>query len=354
MSKSDKEMPGTPGRDAAGEGGAAGRWTVAEERYDMLERILIRYPRWNTILDEIAFMHRHAHRAAEPRCLMLIGQKGAGKTTLTDVYAAPYIAAPYGDTMRRPVMFATVPARATPKGLAAALLQGLGDPRWALGSLDNKTLRLHDYLRRCETRLLILDEIQHFEEGRNASDVEEAARWLKILIKDKSVKLACVMVGLENRTDKLLQANDGQLGRLFGDPYVLHPLEWVNSPDINDNEFRGFLDEVEAQLPFPQLSGLAEEELALRCYVATNGLVNWVMRLVRRAGYLAVDLGRERIELDLLAEAFDKELAGERRGIPNPFDGPPPAAPPPADKEEEHAVLAGTNRRGGRRKQRAA
>ena len=85
---------------------------------------------------------------------------------------------------------------------------------------------------------------------------KEKNTWLKILIKDKSVKLACVMVGLQNRTDKLLQANDGQLGRLFGDPYVLHPLEWVDSPDINDNEFRCFLDEVEAQLPFPQLSGL--------------------------------------------------------------------------------------------------
>lgn len=333
--------------DAARDAMLAGR----EARYDHLEKILIEYPRAAKILSEIAFIHRHAHRAAEMRGLLITGPKGAGKTTLIDVYINTF-APDYGaETIKRPIMFATVPSRATADGLASALLYGLGDPRWANGNLNNKTTRIHEFLRRCETRPLILDEIQHFQDGQNLNHIEDAARWLKILLKDKQVKLACVFVGLEGWTDKLMRANAGQLGRLFTDEYVLAPLKWDETGGLKTNEFRIFLDELDAQLPFDARAGLVDEDLAWRCHVATGGLVNYVMKLIRRAGYLAIDLDRPCVDRALLAEAYDKELAKGRRGIPNPFDGDErPELPLPADADAERAEIAGVGRRPGRRK----
>lgn len=308
-----------------------------EDRYDQIERILIQYPRWNAILDEINFIHRHAFRSAEPRGLLLVGPKGAGKSTLLDVYAETYPPDLSGEIIKRPIVIATVPSRATPDALASALLSGMEDPRWDKGSLANKTLRLMEYFRLCETRLLMLDETQHFEDRGSDYVLEEGARWLKNLIKDKQVRIAVVFVALEGHTTKLMQANDGQLGRLFGTPHLLSPLAWVESKCVEDNEFRCFLDEVELGLPFTQRSNLIDVELAWRCFVATEGVVNWIMKLIRRAAYIAVDLGRDHIDIDILHEAFSKELAGELLGIPNPFEGSRPVL---RAKSQAHYVPA--------------
>lgn len=341
MSHAD-DQHGDQRPDAARDAKLAGR----EARYDHLEKILIQYPRAAKILSEIAFIHRHAHRAAEVRGLLVTGPKGAGKTTLIDVYINDF-APDYGaETIKRPIMFATVPSRATADGLASALLYGLGDPRWASGNLNSKTMRIHEFLSRCETRLLILDEIQHFQDGQNLNHIEDAARWLKILLKDKQVKLACVFVGLEGWTDKLMRANAGQLGRLFTDEYVLTPLKWDERRGLKTNEFRIFIDELDAQLPFDARAGLVDEDLAWRCYVATGGLVNYLMKLIRRAGYLAIDLERPCVDRALLAEAYDRELAKGRRNIPNPFDGDErPELPIPADADAERAEIGKRTRR---------
>ena len=43
------------------------------------------------------------------------------------------------------------------------------------------------------------------------------------------------------------------------------------------------------------------------------------MALIRRATYLALEREQEYLDQNLLFQAFKDRLAGERRGIPNPF-----------------------------------
>jgi hypothetical protein len=65
--------------------------------------------------------------------------------------------------------------------------------------------------------------------------------------------------------------------------------------------------------------------------------VSYIMVLIRRATRLALTHGRERLDDELLAQAYTERLAGERRQIDNPFigDAPvskapkPPLSPPP-------------------------
>jgi hypothetical protein len=108
---------------------------------------------------------------------------------------------------------------------------------------------------------------------------------------------------------------------------VLRPFTWDESAPETVQEFRTFLGLLEGVLPLAAPSGLAEYATAQRLYLASEGIVAYLMELVRRATYLAVAQGRDHLDTALLAAAFDQRLAGVRRGIANPFaaDVPPGA-----------------------------
>jgi TniB protein len=166
--------------------------------------------------------------------------------------------------------------------------------------------------------LLILDELQHFVDRDSQKVLQTVSNWLKTLVKE--TKVACVLVGLEGEAEQVVDANP-QLARLFGDPYILAPFTWDEGCPATIQEFRTFLSQLERLLPLNQPSHLADREKAWRCFVACEGVIGYLMALIRRATYLALTQGREHLDHVLLAEAFAQRLAGERRGIPNPFTG---------------------------------
>ena len=81
---------------------------------------------------------------------------------------------------------------------------------------------------------------------------------------------------------------------------------------------------IERFLPLCNRSYLAGDDLAWRIYCASQGLIGQIMELVRAATRKALARGDESITQDLLSAAFKERLAGERRGIKNPFDGSTP------------------------------
>ncbi len=89
-----------------------------------------------------------------------------------------------------PVLHATIPTAATVKDLSEELLSALGDPRASLGTTGQKTRRLSGFLRDCGTRLLILDETQHFVDRGNRRVLLNASNWLKTLVKETGVACA--------------------------------------------------------------------------------------------------------------------------------------------------------------------
>jgi len=289
---------------------------VRRERLSRLESIRITYPRWQHVIEEIGRCHEMHGVAAEPQCLLLVGPTGAGKSTLVASYAQRYRPVVDEAGIGRPVVKATIPTPATIKSLAMALLAALGDPRAASGTVGSMTYRLTHYFRDCGVELLILDELQHFRDRDSRRVLENASNWLKTLIKETGV--SCVLVGLQGEAEEVVRVNR-QLARLFGDAQVLLPFAWDEQEPETVREFRTFLELLEGLLPLAEPSGLAELETAGRLYTASEGVVAYLMELVRRATYLAVMQGGERLDGPLLAQAFEQRLAGLRRGIANPF-----------------------------------
>lgn len=289
----------------------------ARERQIYVEHIRIWYPRVQSIYDAVAHIHDFNSVSAEPQCLMVVGPTGVGKSTLLRSYTATYPREPRPEVDRLPILEVTVPARATIRNFVTRLLLAVGDPLADKGTVGAMENRLLYFMCQCQVEMLVVDDLQHFVDRDSDRVLHDISNWLKNLVKETHT--ACVIAGLPE-AEKVLRANP-QLGRLFGDPHQLHPFIWNSEQPDTIVEFRRFLQTLEELLPLAETLPLTSVDVAWRCYVASDGCMAYLMNLVRRAAQRAIVLDRPALDMDLLAEAFDYRLAGQRRGLANPFIG---------------------------------
>lgn len=293
-----------------------------KDRIPYLGQIRVIFPQWRTIYGAIGYCHEDARNSSspEPECLLLVGPTGAGKSTLARSYAKQYPGGRVDKHVQRPVLLATVYPPATVKTLATNLLATLGDPRASSGTAGSMTQRLVDDFQDCRVELLMLDEIQHFFDRDNGKLLYTVSDWLKTLVKE--TRVACVLIGLQGRAEQIV-VNNEQFAGLFGDPLILSPFSW-DEPDPkyekDPTEFQKLLLMLEHLLPFNEPSHLSQLDLAWRCYVASDGVLRYLMKLMRRASTLALKDGREKLDKTMLATAFSQSLNNMRRGIANPFE----------------------------------
>jgi hypothetical protein len=161
--------------------------------------------------------------------------------------------------------------------------------------------------------VIILDEFHNFIDGKTDRAILEVTNWLKDFLNEAGIPL--IIAGLPY-CDIVLEAND-QLERRFPIRETLEPLRW-GAPKEKDI-FKEFLRYVDMKLPFNKRSNLADEEMAYRFYCATNGVIDFIMKLVRRASELAIDRSSQKIDLNMLARAYKERLAPMDPKRQNPF-----------------------------------
>ena len=108
-----------------------------------------------------------------------------------------------------------------------------------------------------------------------------------------------------------------QLQRRFGVRIELEAFRYNTSKERQD--FRRFLNVIDEKLPLAEKSDLADSNMALCIFEATNGVVAHVMKLVRQATGIAVESCREKLTIEILALAYEQRLAANNPGKPNPF-----------------------------------
>ena len=284
--------------------------TLAERLY-IANNVYVLYPRFKEILAAIDDCHQFSNLKDEPECLFLKGETGAGKTTILKSYAQNYPRYQTQDSTIIPVLEVTIPSPATVKSVVTKLLWELGDPAYDKGTISNQTIRLIGLMRNCGVSLVFLDEFQHFIDRDSAKVLKTVSDWLKDLILD--TKVPVVLIGLPE-AETVFQFNP-QLSRRFANRQNLSPFSWSDS----GREFRTFLHAVESQLPLIEESALACEEMALRFYYAADGIVAYVMKLIRYGTYLALKHGQEKLDLNVLALAFEKYVKADKPNKKNTF-----------------------------------
>ena len=302
---------------------------------------LVRYSRFNELHEDIRLCQEMSRIAGEPQCMALEGIAGAGKSTLDKSYAETFSRYEAMSGTKVPVFYLETPAPVTVKGMAARMLEELGDPASHKGPLWSMNSRLIQYIRLCEVQLVILDDFHHLIDKETNCVLETVSDWLKVLIKETDVPF--LVVGIEGRVEQILRANS-QLSRLFAVREKLEPFRWNPTDEATIKEFASFIQYVEKGVEKPLSGELPRAELLHRIHYATNGIVGNVMNLIRFAALLAQEQGNDNLTLSVLSQAFIKRLHQHMARKANPFviAADQHFVAPPAIPTND---LGGTNRR---------
>ena len=277
------------------------------------ENMVIESPQFRQIIGKIAECHERSKYTSEPRCLLIIGETGRGKTTIAKYYEKNFPRTVNHDGTIIPVLRSSVSAPATIKGMASRLLMDLGDPLPERGSIPSLTMRLCRLIKQCRVELIILDEFQHLVDEDRKKVLQSSADWLKHILNETGVPI--ILMGMPWSVN-ILRANN-QLQRRFSSINELKDFGWSTAKEQQD--FTNFLIVLETALPLPNPSNLFSGQMALRLFCATRGIISNVMKLISKAAEKAFAKGFESITIDLLALAYNEELALASPGSINPF-----------------------------------
>jgi hypothetical protein len=267
---------------------------------------LIRYPRFNKLLSNIQLCRDMSKTAGEPQCIILEGMPGAGKSTLVKSYAESRSRYETPSGTKVPVFYLETPSPATVKGMAARLLQVLGDPAANYGTLWSMNSRLVHFIQTCEVQMIILDDFHHLIDKETNRVLGKVSDWLKVLIKETNIPF--LVVGVEGTVRRILDAN-AQLSRLFAIRETLQPFQWdIQNPETI-KEFVTFITFAERMIGVRLTDEIEREDLLYRMYYATDGIVGNVMNLLRYAVALAQQRESDVLTLEVLTAAFNMRLA---------------------------------------------
>lgn len=289
------------------------------QRLAILVSMFIRHPGITALLTEFRECHLEGvlsrEVSGEPDCMFIEGDSNVGKTAVWEFYERAFTRELTPEKTIVRVLPVVLPYPAKPKSVATELLKKLGDPFAERGTTSILGSRVSDYIGKCETELIILDELHHFIERGTNKILHDASEWLKRLI--KVTKVPVIALGTP-RAREVLDYDD-QLKRLFPIRKVLTPFSWDYAQPDN-MEFRRFLNAIDLWLPLANTSRLSSPEMALRIHYATDGFVGWVTKyLIRGAARLAFIEGAESISLDHLGRSFEAKIKSIKPFKRNPF-----------------------------------
>ncbi|RUS93637.1 transposase [Dulcicalothrix desertica PCC 7102] len=285
-----------------------------KQRLNMVNSLYIFYPRFKDILSAIEYCHHFSYCKDEPECMFLGGQSGVGKTTIYKTYASKYPRQINSEGTTVPILAVTIPAPATVKTVVTKMLWELGDPAYDKGSIGNQTIRLIGLLDNCGVELIILDEFQHFIDRESDKVLRTVSDWLKTLILETNLPI--ILIGLPESEQVLKLESQSQLSRRFANRCYLYPFSWQED---GGKEFRTFLNLLSSKIPLVETFDLSDEYTARRIYYASDGIVAYVMKLIRYGTYLALQRNQEKLDLSIIATAFEKYVQADKPGKVNPF-----------------------------------
>jgi hypothetical protein len=279
-----------------------------------LKKLVIPHPQYTAAFDQIIEAYQLNDIVNVQQHLLCIGSSGTGKSTLKNKIAARYPTYSTDSQKIIPVLVIDTPSLPTVKNMAEAVLVQLGDPKFSRGSAVEKTTRILFYLKACDVKLIIFDELQHFMDQGSKAAPRQVSDWLKTLIDQSGA--STVLMGLE-QSEYLLQINE-QLRRRFSRRIDLKAFDLTLESDYWD--FVRVIQTLDKALAL-NIPCVLTEDLVKRYHFATNGVIDYMVKLMIAAYVVSVRLQLDTINAYCLADAFNEAIWSEAPKEMNPFNG---------------------------------
>lgn len=269
---------------------------------NIVDQILVPHTAVENAINRITRCFITAKGSQEPVCISVIGPSRTGKTRVFNYIESKNPRYRLDDGLIVPILKVTTPSNPTVKGLAEVLLHKLGDPTPGKGTEVNMTSRLIKLLEKVQTRMIIVDEFQHFYDKQSHKVMHHVADWLKTVIDDSKVSL---VVGGLPTCQAVLNQNEQLSGRFLGQ-LVMPRFDWEN--DDSRTEFIGILEAFQGMLTDYEMPKLDSDEMAFRFYCATGGLIGYIVKILRQAIWNAMFEETKVISLDSLKIAYQESV----------------------------------------------
>ncbi|MCP4597953.1 TniB family NTP-binding protein [Neptuniibacter sp.] len=277
------------------------------------KKTVIPHPQYVSAFEQIVQAYELNEQVGFQQNLICIGVSGTGKSTLKRKFYDQYPVIQTELGKRIPVLVIDTPSIPTVKNMAEAVLLQLGDPNFNKGSAIEKTGRILNYMKACEVKLVIIDELQHFIDQGNKAAPRQVSDWLKSLIDNSGA--STVLMGLK-RSEHILEINE-QLRRRFSRRVDLKPFSIANQESFWD--FFRVIKALDSVLMLPQPLELSED-LVHRFHCATNGVIGYAVNLIISAYQVAVRKKQDGLNLQCLEQAFTESIWLDGTGCSNPFN----------------------------------
>jgi hypothetical protein len=269
----------------------------------IVENTLVPHPAFEKASFRLEQCFDYADGASEPICIAVVGESRTGKSRALEECFTIHPQTRDSEGLNVPILRVTTPSRPTVKGLAELMLRAMNDPGVGAGTENAKTIRLQTLMKNAGTRMVMIDEFQHFYDKGLHKVMHHVADWLKILVDDS--KVALVVAGLPS-CRAVLDQNEQLAGR-FLSPICMPRFDWKN--DDHREEFIGILGAFQESIgEHFDLPGLDTADMAFRCYCGTGGLIGYLTKFLRQAVWNAIDHNRKSIALEDLAHAHDQAV----------------------------------------------
>lgn len=326
--------------------------------YQDVAEVFVEHPRFVRTLAEIRLALELGGIGSEAPCLHVSGPPGVGKTTLRRKLAAEYV--PERNARRvtipkypemtadyLPLLQLEMPERVTVKSMCKEMLRAMGDPFWYRGDEFGMTDRVDRYLIACGTKGTLIDEAHRAVDRSGVVASEHLLDWFKS--RHSKTGVSIIFLGLGRL--RYLFETDAQLERRWDAELRLDPYGWMTSDGREDNfgkgSFIGILDAFRELSPLPFDVDVMNEQMALRFFYASRGVIGNVKKLLLYAMKIAALEADSifKVDLALLSRAFDGAFRPQLHGMENPFKADFQVRLPPAYMDDTSALPAPAVRR---------
>lgn len=248
----------------------------------------------------------------EPAGVAIIGETGTGKTTILTKVARRHPRIEHAEFTEVPVLMVSVPAKCTIKLLCSRMLRTMGSPFAGKGNEEELTYQLLTLLRRCKTRLIILDEVNHLADRGGQKSHYLVGDWIKALSNES--KVAIVLAGTQ-AARALLMTNE-QLSDRFREVFSLQPLAH-GERDLK--ELKAVLRTFSSLATGISLPDFQQDSHAAAMSMASGGRLRNIRALYVRAVDIGSRAGCTLDPLAVFAQAFRECVFVESPDERNPF-----------------------------------